>query len=43
MEDGREVIDIQKLNAEIVGIVARQNKLRKAIDEIVADLEGSPQ
>ena len=40
MEDGREVIDIQKLNAEIVGIVARQNKLRKAIDEIVADLEG---
>jgi type I restriction enzyme M protein len=40
-KDTREVIDITKLNAEIVGIVARQNELRKAIDEIVADLEGS--
>jgi type I restriction enzyme M protein len=40
-KDTREVIDIQKLNAEIKGIVARQNELRKAIDEIVADLEGS--
>ena len=39
-KDTREVIDIQKLNAEIAGIVARQNELRKAIDEIVADLEG---
>jgi type I restriction enzyme M protein len=40
-KDTREVIDIKKLNAEIKGIVARQNDLRKAIDEIVADLEGS--
>ncbi|MEN6468813.1 MAG: type I restriction-modification system subunit M [Smithella sp.] len=42
-EDTREVIDIAKLNAEIAGIVARQHELRKAIDEIVADLEGSRQ
>lgn len=42
-EDTREVIDITKLNAEIAGIVARQNELRAAIDEIVADLEGSRQ
>ena len=42
-KDTREVIDITQLNAEIAGIVARQNELRKAIDEIVADLEGSPQ
>lgn len=39
-KDTREVIDIQKLNAEIHDIVARQSKLRAAIDEIVADLEG---
>lgn len=32
---------IDKLFAEIAGIVARQNELRKAIDDIVADLEGS--
>jgi type I restriction enzyme M protein len=31
---------IKELNTEIVGIVARQNELRTAIDEIVADLEG---
>ena len=42
-KDTREVIDIQKLNAEIAGIVARQNELRTAIDKIVADLEGSRQ
>jgi type I restriction enzyme M protein len=42
-KDTREVIDITQLNAEIAGIVARQNELRTAIDEIVADLEGSPQ
>jgi type I restriction enzyme M protein len=40
-KDTREVIDIKKLNAEIKGIVTRQNELRTAIDEIVADLEGS--
>ena len=39
-KDIREVVDIKKLNAEIKDIVARQNKLRKAIDEIVADIEG---
>ena len=39
-EDTREVIDIQELNQRIAGIVARQNKLRSAIDAIVADLEG---
>jgi hypothetical protein len=31
------------LNAEIASMVVRQNELRAAIDEIVADLEGSPQ
>ncbi|MCD6333298.1 MAG: N-6 DNA methylase [Bacteroidales bacterium] len=40
-EDTREKIDIKKLNAEIAGIVARQNELRAKIDEIVADLEGT--
>ena len=40
-KDTREVIDIKELNAEIGGIVARQNKLRTAIDEIVADIEGA--
>jgi len=40
IEDTREIIDITKLNAEIVEIVARQTELRKAIDEIVTDLEG---
>jgi type I restriction enzyme M protein len=40
-EDTREVVDIVELNAEIARIVARQAKLRTAIDEIVADLEGS--
>lgn len=38
-KDTREVIDIKKLNAEIKDIVARQNQLRTAIDEIVADIE----
>lgn len=39
-EDMREVIDIVKLNAEIKEIVKRENELRAAIDEIVADIEG---
>ena len=39
-EDTREATDITALNAEIVRIVARQQELRAAIDEIVADLEG---
>lgn len=40
-KDTREVIDIQKLNAEIKDIVAQQDELRKAIDEIVVDIEGA--
>jgi type I restriction enzyme M protein len=40
-EDTREEIDIMALNTQIAGIVARQQELRKAIDEIVADLEGA--
>lgn len=40
-EDTREVIDIVELNKQIVGIVERQRQLREAIDEIVADLEGT--
>jgi type I restriction enzyme M protein len=40
-EDTREVIDIKKLNQEIKTIVAKQEELRKAIDEIVADIEGN--
>jgi type I restriction enzyme M protein len=39
-EDTREVVDITALNGEIARIVARQQVLRTAIDEIVADLEG---
>lgn len=37
-KDTREVVDINELNAEIAAIVARQAKLRAAIDEIVSDL-----
>lgn len=40
-ENTTEEVDIEKLNAQIAEIVIRQNKLRIAIDEIVADLEGS--
>ena len=39
-KDTREAVDITTLNAEIAGIVARQNELRAAIDAIVADIEG---
>jgi type I restriction enzyme M protein len=39
-ENTTEAVDIEKLNAHIAAIVIRQNKLRSAIDEIVADLEG---
>ena len=38
--DTREVIDITALNAEIAGIVEREQQLREQIDAIVADLEG---
>ena len=39
-ENTNEEVDIEKLNAHIAEIVIKQNKLRTAIDEIVADLEG---
>lgn len=39
-EEVREVIDIKALNEELRQIVSRQEVLRQAIDEIVADLEG---
>jgi type I restriction enzyme M protein len=39
-KDEREAVDIKALNAEIARIVARQAKLRTAIDAIVANLEG---
>jgi type I restriction enzyme M protein len=38
-ENTTEEVDIEKLNARIAEIVIRQNHLRAAIDEIVADLE----
>ena len=37
-EDTREVIDIDKLNAELKEIVARENELRAQIDELIANL-----
>ncbi len=40
-EDTSEDIDIEQLNARIAEIVIKQNHLRTAIDEIVADLESS--
>ena len=38
-EDTREEVDIVALNAEIAQIVARQERLRASIDQIVAELE----
>ncbi len=38
-EDTREVIDIEKLNAEISEIVAREAVLRAEIDKIIAEIE----
>lgn len=40
-EDTREEINITELNAKINQIVAKQSELRKAIDEIVEDIEGT--
>ena len=40
-KDTRETVDIKELNKEISRIVARQSELRKAIDEIVSEIEGS--
>lgn len=39
-EDTREKIDITELNTRISEIVAREEQLRKDIDEIVMQLEG---
>ncbi len=39
-ENTSEEVDISTLNAHIAEIVIKQNKLRSAIDEIIADLEG---
>lgn len=39
-ENTAEEVDILRLNARIAEIVIKQNHLRTAIDEIVADLEG---
>lgn len=40
-EDTREVVNIEKLNANIADIVGRQSELRSQIDAIVTDLEGA--
>lgn len=39
-EDKKEIIDIKLLNAELEQIVARENKLREEIDNIIRDIEG---
>ena len=39
-EDTREVVDIEKLNAEIKEIVAREDVLRAEIDKIITEIEG---
>lgn len=38
-EDTREKVDIVKLNAELAGIVERENVLRAEIDKIIAELQ----
>ncbi|MCY3752012.1 MAG: type I restriction-modification system subunit M [Gammaproteobacteria bacterium] len=40
-KDTREAVDITRLNTEIEQIVAKQNKLRTAIDQIVMGIEGN--
>jgi type I restriction enzyme M protein len=40
-KDNREVVDIRKLNAELKITVAKIDQLRKDIDAIVAEIEGS--
>ena len=39
-EDTREQVDIVKLNAEIKEIVKREDELRAAIRQIIAEIEG---
>lgn len=38
-EDTREIIDINKLNAEIKEVVAKEQILRDAIDQIISEIE----
>lgn len=38
-EDTREQVDIRQLNADIAAIVAREAELRRAIDDIIRDIE----
>ena len=40
-EDTREVVDIEALNAETPRIVAREDVLRREINTIIAEIEGS--
>lgn len=40
-KDTREIVNITELNAKIANIVARQNELRTAIDDIISDIEGT--
>ena len=40
-KDTREVVNITELNKKITKVVARQNELRVAIDEIVKDIDGN--
>ena len=40
-KDNREVVDIARLNAELKTTVARIDRLRKDIDAIVAEIEGT--
>lgn len=40
-ENKREAVDIRKLNAEIERIVAREDVLRREINAIIAEIEGS--
>ena len=40
-KDTREKVDIQKLNAEIEEIVAREDVLRREIDAIIREIEGA--
>lgn len=39
-EDTREKVNIVELNAQIAEIVKKEDELRKAIDEIIAEIEG---
>ena len=39
-KESRKKVDIIQLNKEIQEIVSRENELRKAIDSIIADIEG---